>query len=197
MSASKSVPSVDVRVLVLSGPSGSGKSTVVDRLIADAPVKLVKAISATTRPARAGEVHGQDYYFLSPEEFETRRQAGDFVECEEVHGNGNWYGTLRTELERAQQAGGWALLEIDVKGAMSIIEEYPDAVSVFLRTASEAEYEQRLRKRGTESEEAITRRLETARRELELAGQYKYTVVNDDLDQAVSEISQILTSAEG
>ncbi len=139
MSASKSVPSVDVRVLVLSGPSGSGKSTVVDRLIADAPVKLVKAISATTRPARAGEVHGQDYYFLSPEEFETRRQAGDFVECEvQVHGNGNWYGTLRTELGTSPASRRLGAVRNRCQGALSIIEEYPDAVSVFLGTASEA-----------------------------------------------------------
>jgi guanylate kinase len=197
VTASETRPFVDIRVLVLSGPSGSGKSTIVDRLVNLAPVKLVKVISATTRPPRAGEVDGRDYYFLSPREFERKRLAGEFIECEEVHGNGNWYGTLRSELNRAQQAGAWAFLEIDVQGALSIIEEYPDAVSVFLTTASEGDYEQRLRNRGTESEEAIQRRLETARRELELSKEYKHIVVNDDLDRAVSEICHILASAEG
>ncbi len=184
-------------MLVLSGPSGSGKSTIVNRLIESSPVKLVKAISATTRPAREGEQEGRDYYFLTPDEFERRRQAGEFVECEEVHGNGNWYGTLTSELHRAQQEGAWAFLEIDVKGAQSIIQEYPQTLSVFL-TTSDHEYEQRLRQRGTESDEEIARRLETARRELEMARSinYKHTVVNDDLDRAVSEIADILISAE-
>ncbi|TWU14410.1 Guanylate kinase [Symmachiella macrocystis] len=197
MTAPETRPFVDIRVLVLSGPSGSGKSTIVDRLVNVAPVQLVKVVSATTRPPRAGEVNGRDYYFLSPEEFEQKRQAGEFIECEEVHGNGNWYGTLRSELTRAQQAGAWAFLEIDVQGALSIIKEYPDAVSVFLTTASEGDYEQRLRNRGTESEDAIQQRLETARRELKLSKEYKHIVVNDDLDRAVSEICHILASAEG
>ena len=169
----------------------------MDRLVNLAPVQLVKVVSATTRPPRAGEVDGQDYYFLSPQEFEQKRLAGDFIECEEVHGNGNWYGTLRSELNRAQQAGAWAFLEIDVQGALSIIKEYPDAVSVFLTTASERDYEQRLRNRGTESEDAIQQRLETARQELQLSKEYKHIVVNDDLDRAVSEICHILASAEG
>lgn len=187
---------VNVRVFVLSGPSGSGKSTIVDRLVDIEPVKLVKVVSATTRPPREGEVDGRDYYFLSPTEFESRRLAGEFVECEEVHGNGNWYGTLRSELERVQQSGGWAFLEIDVQGALSIMEEYPETLSIFLTTASEADYEKRLRGRGTESEEAIARRLRTAREELKLADRYRHTVVNDDLDRAVNEICQILTSWE-
>jgi len=166
-------------------------------VVAAAPVKLVKVVSATTRPPRAGEVDGRDYYFLSPQEFQRKREAGDFIECEEVYGNGNWYGTLRSELERARHAGAWALLEIDVQGALSIIQEYPDAVSIFLTTATETDYEQRLRNRGTESEEAIQRRLETARRELKLSKKYKHIVVNDDLDRAVSEICHILANAEG
>lgn len=197
MTAPESSNAVNVRVLVLSGPSGSGKSTVVNRLVDAAPVKLVKVVSATTRAPRAGEVDGRDYYFLTPEEFAQKRQAGEFVECEEVHGNGNWYGTLRAELQRAQQAGAWAFLEIDVKGALSIIEQYPDALSIFLKTTSEDDYEQRLRNRGTESEEAIERRLATAREELKLADQYKHVVVNDDLDETVSKICHILAEAEG
>jgi len=189
--------SQQVPIFVLSGPSGSGKSTIVDRLIEVAPVKLMKVVSATTRPPRAGEIDGKDYYFLTPEEFQTRRLAGYFVECEEVHSNGNWYGTLRSELQRAAERECWAFLEIDVKGALTIMKEYPQTLSVFLTTASEADYEKRLRGRGTESEEAIARRLQTAREELKLADQYRCTVVNDDLDRAVAEICDILRSWEG
>jgi len=182
------------RVVVLSGPSGSGKSTIVDRLIAAAPVKLVEAVSATTRPPRTGEVDGKDYYFLSPEEFQQRRERGEFLECAEVHGAGYWYGTLRSELDRIRQTGAWALLEIDVQGALAVMREFPHAVTIFLTTPSEEEYERRLRHRGTESEEAIRRRLATAREELKSADRYRHRIVNDDLDRAVRDISQILVS---
>jgi guanylate kinase len=182
----------DFRVVVLSGPSGSGKTTIVNRLVTDSPVPLVESVSATTRRPRTGEVSGRNYYFLSPEEFETRRAAGDFLEFAEVHGSGHWYGTLKSELSRARAAGAWALLEIDVQGALNVMQEYPDAVTIFLKTPSEAEYEQRLRARGTETDEVIQRRLKTARDELKLADRYRYQVVNDDLDRAVREIQEIL-----
>ncbi len=183
---------VDVPVVVLSGPSGSGKTTVVQRLVAECPVKLVKCVSATTRPPRPHEQHGRDYYFLTPEEFERRRQQGEFLECAEVHGKGYWYGTLLSELRRAKEEGGWALLEIDVQGALRVMEIYPDALTIFLLTPSEEEYERRLRKRGTESEEAIRRRLQTARKELQYADRYRYRVVNDDLDRSVREIIDLI-----
>ncbi len=186
----------DVQVVVLSGPSGSGKTTVVDRLIDVSPVKLFKAVSATTRPPREGEIDGEAYYFLSPEEFQNGRVDGEFVECAEVHGSGHWYGTLKSELRRAREAEAWALLEIDVQGTLSVIERHPHAVTIFLMTPSEAEYERRLRNRGTESEEAIERRLVTARNELKFADRYRYQVLNDDLNRAVKEISEILSSLE-
>jgi len=189
-------PPVDVPVIVLSGPSGSGKSTIVDRLVRESPVKLVKVISATTRPPRPTEKDGEDYYFLSPEEFERRRQAGEFLECAEVHGSGYWYGTLLSELRRAAEQGGWALPEIDVQGALRVMEVYPDALTIFLKTPSEEEYERRLRKRGTESDEAIQRRLQTARNELQYAHRYRYQVINDDLDRAVREIVDIISQWE-
>lgn len=184
------------RIVVLSGPSGTGKSTIVNRLAAQQEVKLIKAISATTRAPRNQERDGVDYYFLTKEEFQRRRDANEFVECCEVHGSGNWYGTLKSELQRAEAAGGWAMLEIDVQGAMRVVAQYPDAITIFLRTGSDAEFEQRLRARGTESEEVIQRRLQTARRELEMADRYRYQVVNDDLDRATAEIVQILKSVE-
>ncbi len=186
----------NARVFVLSGPSGSGKSTIVNRLVALAPVRLVKAISATTRPPRAGEAEGQDYYFLAPAEFERRRLAGEFLEYAEVFGSGYWYGTLKSELDRAARAGAWALLEIDVQGARRIVDQYPDAVTIFLSASSPEAYEQRLRRRGTESDATIRRRMEIARDELAAAGFYRHQVINDNLDSAVSEIARILTTRE-
>jgi guanylate kinase len=186
----------DARVIVLSGPSGSGKTTIVNRLLAEAPVKLYKAISATTRPPRQNEIDGVDYYFLTPEEFDARRERGDFLECEQVHKSGYWYGTLRSELEKARGLGAWAFLEIDVHGALHVMQQYPDAVTIFLQTPSLDDYERRLRARGTESEEYIRRRLETAREELKSATRYGYQVLNDDLNRAVREISNILLTRE-
>lgn len=186
-----------LRIVVLSGPSGTGKSTIVNRLATQDEVKLIKAISATTRAPRNQERPGEDYYFLSKEEFLRRRDANELVECFEVHGSGNWYGTLRSEVQRAQASGGWAMLEIDVQGAMHVLAQYPEAVTIFIRTASETEFEQRLRARGTESEEVIQRRLQTARSELEMADRYRYQVINDDLDRATAEIVQILKGVEG
>ena len=184
------------RIVVLSGPSGSGKSTIVNRLAAQTEVRLIKAISATTRATRNQEQHGKDYYFLSKDEFQRRRDADEFVECFEVHGSGNWYGTLRSEVQRAHDSGGWSMLEIDVQGAMHVVAQYPQAVTIFIRTASEADFEKRLRARGTESEEAIQRRLQTARRELEMADRYRFQVVNDDLDRVTAEVVQILKGLE-
>ena len=186
----------DVKLLVLSGPSGSGKTTIVQRLLEDSPVPLRKCVSATTRPPRTGEIDGEHYHFLSADEFERRRQAGEFLETAEVFSSGYWYGTLKSEIGRAAQEGAWAFLEIDVEGALNVMREYPEAVTIFIRTSSVDEYEKRLRSRGTESEEVIQKRLATARRELEQAGRYKYQVVNDDLDRAVDEIKHILRTEE-
>ena len=181
------------RVVVLSGPSGAGKTTIVERLIHESPVKLVKCVSATTRPARAGEVHGDSYYFLTDEDFATRRAADEFLETAEVFGAGYWYGTLKSELERARHEGGWAFLEIDVQGALRVMQEYPDAMTIFLEPPSVEACEQRLRSRGTDTEETIQRRLKKVQDELQLADRYRFRVVNDDLEQAIRRINDILT----
>jgi len=185
-----------MQFVVLSGPSGSGKTTIVQRLIDTCPVKLVRSVSATTRPPRRNEVDGVDYYFLSPEEFAARRSRGEFLECAEVHGTGNWYGTLKSEVQRARETGGWSLLEIDVQGAQSIVNNSPQALTIFLRTQSVADYERRLRARGTDTEEVIQRRVANAVTELKHATGYRYQVVNDDLDQALETISHIITTWE-
>ena len=184
------------RVLVLSGPSGSGKSTIVQQLIGQCPVPLRLCVSATTRDPRPGEVDGEHYYFLTLAEFEARRDRGEFLECAEVHRTGNWYGTLWSEVDIAQTLGKWALLEIDVEGARSVMDMYPRAVTIFVTLPSLDEYERRLRTRATESEDVLQRRLQTAREELKLADCYRFRVVNDDLDQTVREICQILSEQE-
>ena len=180
-------------ILVISGPSGTGKTTLVNRLIACAPVPLKKSISATTRAPRAGEVDGEDYYFLPREEFERRIDKGDFLEYAEVHKTGQLYGTLKSHVDNALKNDCWSLLEVDVDGMQNITRLYPNAVTIFLLSPSQEVYEQRLRARGTESEELITRRLQTAQRELTFANRYQYQVVNDQLDRAVQEICDILT----
>ena len=185
---------VDMQFVVLSGPSGSGKTTIVERILERSQVKLIKSVSATTRSPRKNEIEGENYYFLTGEEFARRRQRGDFLECAEVHGTGNWYGTLKSEVDRARSLGGWALLEIDVQGALQVIEKHPQALTIFLTASSEVEYERRLRSRGTDANEVIERRLANARKELEYAPHYRYQVVNDDLDRAVGEIVNIISS---
>jgi len=186
----------DSRIMILSGPSGSGKTTIVNRLLNEASVKLIKSVSATTRPPRKGEIDGEDYYFLSQEEFESRRKHGDFIECFEVHSSGNWYGTLRSEVRRAADLGAWCLLEIDVQGAKQVMENFPGTLSIFLRTSSEDDYERRLRSRGTESEDVIQKRLKNAREELRWVDRYQYQVINDNLDEAVQQICRILSERE-
>jgi len=182
--------------VVLSGPSGSGKTTLVHLLVKRAPVKLVMSVSATTRPPRPNEENGQDYWFLTDAEFCKRLQENEFIEHAEVFSSGYLYGTLTSELNRAWEYDGWAFLEIDVQGAMKVMQQYPNAVTIFLSTPSPAEFERRLRARGTESEEVIQRRLATAEQELQLADRYKYVVVNDQLETAVSEICEILKAEE-
>lgn len=185
------------RIVVVSGPSGAGKTTVLRRLLASCPVPLVASVSATTRPPRVGEVDGVDYYFLTPEEFERRRRRGDFIECFRVFGKGYWYGTLRSEVTPSLQAGKWVLLEIDVQGALAVMRQFSDAVTIFLRPASLEELERRLRGRGTENEEAVQDRLNQARKEIAQAERYRYQVVNDSVDRAVAEIQDILRRESG
>jgi guanylate kinase len=179
-------------LIVLSGPSGVGKSTVLRRLLSRHADRLRLSVSATTRPPRPGETDGVDYYFLSDAEFARRREAGEFLECCEVFGRGHWYGTLRGEVASSRDDQKWVVLDIDVDGAEKVRSRFPDVLTIFLRPSSEKELERRLRARGTESEDAIARRLEVARRELARAGSYKFQVVNDVVDRAVDEISDIL-----
>ena len=181
------------KVVIVSGPSGVGKTTVLRRVYQRAPVPLVPSVSATTRPPRPGELDGVDYRFLSSEDFQRRQQRGEFLECFQVFDHEYWYGTLRSQVTSGLAAGKWVVLGIDVRGALAVMEEYRDAVTIFLCPSTMEELERRLRLRGTESEEAIRRRLARAKCELSLADRYRYRVVNDHVDQAVEEICNILT----
>ena len=180
------------KLVVLSGPSGVGKSTVLRQLVERYPDQLRLSVSATTRPPRPGETDGVDYYFLDPEEFKRRHKAGEFLECFEVFGRGHWYGTLLSEVRPSPDDPRSVILDVDVAGADQVRRLFPGVPTIFLRPSSEQELERRLRARGTESEEAIQRRLEVARRELTRAGEYQFQVVNDTVDDAVNQISEIL-----
>ena len=179
-------------VVIISGPSGAGKSTVVHELMQNCREPLVLSVSATTRAPRPGEVEGVDYHFLSKEEFQRRREAGAFLECKEVFGRGDWYGTLQSEVASGLGAGKWVVLEIDVEGAMSVLAAHPDAITIFIHCGSLAELERRLRQRNTETEASIQRRLEVARGELALQDRYTHQINNTDVAQSVHQICDIL-----
>lgn len=177
-------------LFVLSAPSGGGKSTILKRVMADLP-ELVFSVSHTTRQPRAGEKNGKDYHFVNRESFQEieQRQPSGFLEWAEVHGN--LYGTSREEVEYHLQRGADVILDIDVQGAMQVIET-AEPVTVFITPPSLAELETRLRRRGTESEEDLSLRLQNARKELGYMDRYSYLVINDRLQTAVETLRSII-----
>jgi len=178
-------------LIVVSGPSGTGKGTVLKELFSQHK-GLFFSVSATTRDARPGETEGVHYFFLTKEEFE--RQIGDNNMLEFAEYCQNYYGTPRSAVEEKRAAGFDVILDVEVKGAMHIKSEMKDAVLIFLMPPSIEELEKRLRSRGTESEEVITRRLEKARKEMKASPNYDYIVVNDNIKHAASQIESIITS---
>lgn len=185
------------KLVVISGPSGAGKSTLVRRLLRDCHLPLELSISATTRAPRRGEINGRDYHFLSDSEFERRRLNGDFLECKEVFGRGIWYGTLRDVVSSGWKRGKWVILEIDVQGARSVLDIYPNAISIFVHPGSLEELRNRLTARGTESAEAIARRLEVAEEEMIQRHWYRHEVINREIDQSVYELCELLSKYSG
>lgn len=177
-------------LILVSGPSGSGKSTIVRRLLEEGELPLRASVSATTRAPRRGEVNGVHYWFWTHEQFEEGLREEAFLEWAEVHGQ--FYGTLRSEVDPYLARGTGVILEIDVQGADRVRALYPECCSIFLCASSWAEYERRLRARGTEDEAAIARRLDTARRELARASEYDHRVINDDLAAAVAHVRRIV-----
>ncbi|MBJ02775.1 MAG: guanylate kinase [Planctomycetes bacterium] len=175
-------------MLVLSGPSGCGKSTLCRELIKDARVEF--SVSATTRPKRAGEVDGRDYIFLTPEAFKSHVDAGDFIEWAEVFGN--LYGTLRAPMEETLAAGRVYLLEIDVQGALQLKALNVPGTYVFIAPPDSDELRRRLVGRGTESAEAVERRLKKAEDEYRERVKYDHVVINDELERALDEVRAIV-----
>ncbi len=178
------------RLIVLSSPSGGGKSTIARKLMKDYP-DMMFSISATTRKRRPKETYGIEYFFLSREDFLRKMKNGEFVECEKIFGN--YYGTLKNEIRKALDIGCAMLFDIDVKGALSIKRAFPnDALLIFISPPSIEVLRQRLTRRGTESEEEINSRLQRAAEEMSLAGEFDFTVVNDDLEMTYNEILGIV-----
>lgn len=180
------------RLIILSGPSGAGKSTVVRELLNHCPLPLELSVSATTRKPRVGEREGCEYHFVSHQEFERMRLAGEFLEFKEVFGRGDWYGTPRRQVEQGLEASKWMLLEIDVQGALSVMAQVPDVISFFVHPGSLEELAVRLRRRGTDDEQAIQRRLEVAAEELQALKHYQHEVINLDVVLTAAEICNTL-----
>ena len=181
------------RLFVLSGPSGVGKGTLLNRVMEQMP-SLVVSVSATTREPRPGEADGVNYYFMSREQFEQNIAEGCFLEYESY--GSNLYGTPRAGVEAQRGAGLDVILEIEVKGAMQVKTLAPDAILVYIKPPSPEILEARLRGRKTESEETIQTRLRIAAEELKKISEYDYCLVNDDLDAATAELSEILRTAQ-
>ena len=179
------------KAILFSAPSGSGKTTIIKRLLQYFDC-FEFSISATSRKPREGERDGIDYYFLSPEDFERRVQAGDFLEWEEVYA-GTRYGTLKSEIDRIAKRGKVVIFDVDVNGGLNIKRFFGDnAMAIFVMPPSIEVLEQRLRQRGTESEESIQKRLGRSARELDEASRFDKTIVNDDLDRAVAETKAVI-----
>ncbi len=177
------------QLFVLSGPSGVGKSSLRDGVRKRFP-ELAYSISYTTRPPRQGESEGRDYHFVSMEAFLAMKEAGDFVEYAQVHGN--YYGTSRAQLEKHLNDRRNLLLEIDVQGARQVKEHFPSACFIFVLPPDRETLEKRLLQRGTEQENDLERRLEDSSRELLEAFWYDYSIVNDVLQEAVEALAAII-----
>ena len=181
------------RLFVVSGPAGVGKGTLVAHVRAMRPL-LGLPVSATTRSPRPNEVDGVSYHFLSDEEFDERIERGEFLEWAQVHDHR--YGTLKSEVDACLKRGESVILEIDVQGGNNVLRMYPDTIRIFIEPPSWDVLEDRLRGRGTESEQSVSIRLQTAKQELALASTYDVRIVNDDLNDAVEELASVLERYE-
>lgn len=180
------------KIIIISAPSGCGKSTIINALLKRGEIDMQFSVSATNRPPREGETHGVNYYFLTDDDFKKAISQGDFVEYEEVY-PGRYYGTLKSEIARIVDGGHNVVLDIDVKGGVNVKRMYGDeAVSVFIQPPSVEALRSRLVGRGTETEDAIEQRVARAGFEIGYAPQFDRIVVNDDLTEAIENVSRIL-----
>jgi len=175
-------------ILIVSGPSGSGKSTLVEKIL-ELPGTML-SISCTTRAPRKTESDGKWYNFVSEAEFKSMVEQGDFLEYAQVFGK-NWYGTPKRWVGQARDAGKDLVLEIDVQGALQVKAKLPGAVSMFVLPPSRAELEQRIRRRGQDSQDEIERRLERAGKEMLSYSSYDFAIINDDVERAGKEAQAI------
>lgn len=179
------------KLVIFSAPSGAGKTTIVRKVLAHIP-QLVFSISATSRSKREGEESGKDYYFLSASEFKNRIQSEDFLEYEEVYDN-QYYGTLKSEVERIWDSGKDVVFDVDVKGGLNIKKQFPkNSLSIFVQPPSVKELKLRLERRGTETAESLSRRVGKAEEEMTYASQFDSIIVNEKIDDAVEETLKIL-----
>lgn len=178
----------DTYLLVVSGPSGAGKDTIVKKICEKYP-EVEISVSATTRTPREQEFHGKDYYFLTQEEFQQKIEAGEMLEY--VQYCGNYYGTLKSEVDRRLSQQQKMILNIEVIGAKNMKKQYPGALMVFIKPPNLEELARRLRARGTETEEAILKRMTRAKEELQYENQYDCVVINDCLDECVEKICEL------
>jgi len=182
------------KLIVFSAPSGSGKTTIVRHLLDQKELNLDFSISATSREKRGQEIDGKDYHFISAEVFRKHIENNEFVEWEEVYKN-NFYGTLKSEVERIWKQGKHAIFDIDVIGGLRIKRKFPhQTLAVFVKPPSLEEMENRLRNRKTDSEEKIIERVNKAEREMKFAKEFDVILVNDDLFSAKQEASKIVTN---
>lgn len=179
------------KLIIFSAPSGAGKTTIVHRIM-EQDGQFSFSISATSRKPRENEQDGKDYYFLSPEQFRYKIEHGDFLEWEEVYQN-QYYGTLRSEVERIREAGKHVIFDVDVVGGLNIKKAFGDeALAIFVMPPDEETLAQRLKSRGTEDEESLNKRLSKARQELEMAPQFDIQIVNDDLIETINQTKSII-----
>lgn len=178
-------------LIVLSGPSGTGKGTVCKALLKKRS-DILLSISCTTRQPRTGEVNGVSYFFKSKQEFESLIDQGEFLEYANVFSN--YYGTPKSFVDAAVEKGRDVLLEIDVQGALKVKSAYPEGVYIFIVPPSMEELEKRIRGRGTETDEQIATRLGKAGAELKLLTKYDYVIVNEKVEEVVSQIEAIMTA---
>jgi guanylate kinase len=179
-------------LFIVSGPSGVGKTVLCNAIVKRFAPDVVYSISTTSRAPRGGETNGQEYNFCSAEEFEKAIEHDEFAEWAFVHGN--YYGTPRRFLNDNLEAGRHVILNIDVQGAMKIREGYPESIMIFILPPTFDELESRIRKRNMDSEHSLKHRLENARKELDYRDQYRYAVINDDLNAAIGELTSIFSS---
>ena len=181
------------KLIIVSAPSGSGKSTIVQWLMHEYPeLRLYFSVSCTSRAPRGTEQNGVEYFFLTPEEFKAKTDAGEFLEYEEVYQD-RFYGTLKSQVERQRDAGQNVVFDVDVKGGVNIKKFYGDeALSLFIQPPSVEELRRRLEGRGTDTQEAIENRLAKASYEMTFAPQFDHVVVNDDLTTAKQEVLSIV-----